>query len=84
MLSVYDENITIPDFTENAITYLKLINETILVAACCKEELTLVKDLDSEAFRKCQIDTRHCYSLYDEYLLLINNFGAIVVSNFYL
>lgn len=70
----------IPDFTEDSISYLKLINETILVAACSKEEITLIKDLNSEAYRKCQIDTRYCYSLLDEYLLLINNFGAVVVS----
>lgn len=84
IFNAYDEDIVIPKFTSKAITYLKLVKDNILLAASNEDEITLVKNLNTNIYRKYQINTRHCYPLFDNYLILINNYGAVVVGFYHI
>ncbi|KAL9925573.1 death-associated APAF1-related killer [Glossina fuscipes fuscipes] len=79
IFNVGDESRVTPSFTNNAISYLKVINERILVASSCQDELTLIKDLNQNINTRCRINTLFSYSVLDNYLILINNYGAVVV-----
>uniref|UniRef100_A0A1A9WXI7 NB-ARC domain-containing protein n=1 Tax=Glossina brevipalpis TaxID=37001 RepID=A0A1A9WXI7_9MUSC len=81
IFNVCDESMMLPSFTNNAITYLKVINQHILVASSCQDELTLIKDLSQNISKKCRINTLFSYSVLENYLILINNYGAVVVFN---
>ena len=61
--------------------FLKPINENILITSTAKEKTYIANMSDKRQKQEFPVLTKYCAMVMDAYLLIVNNFGATLVSS---
>ena len=61
--------------------FLKAIDENILITSSAKEKTYVANMSDKQQKQEFPVLTKFCAMIMDTYLLIVNNFGAALVSS---